>query len=254
VSERRRPTAEELFAAGRAEKPSAAARQRALRALGVSGAAPVTCNDASSPEGGTTKRPRGATRRRVRRDHLAVAAALVAIAAATAVVVRRDADEALPIASEPRADMPVTAPTASAVDEAPAPSNEPAGEPAPVAPETGPSTSARARASASASAVPMSLGDEVAALDGARRALSAGDANAALVALDAYQRAARRPRLGNEATLLRIEALLRAGRRSEAIVLAQSFADRNPTSPLADRARALTATDPPTPAPGGTAP
>jgi hypothetical protein len=244
VKGRHQPTAEDLFAAARTEKPSATARRRTLGALGLASAAPVACRLAPGAE----RRPRGAQGASSRQ--IALALAVVAVAAAAALVVRREAGEAVPIASEPRPALQATAPTASASNEPQAPSNAPP----PVAPTAEPSITTRPHATPITSTAPMTLGDEVAALDGARQALAAGNATGALSALDAYQRAARAPRLASEATLLRIEALLRAGRRAEATAVAQTFADKNPDSPFADRARALTATDPQTPDAGGIAP
>jgi hypothetical protein len=86
---------------------------------------------------------------------------------------------------------------------------------------------------------PASLPEEIAALDRARTALSSGDAQGALRMLDDYDRVLHGTRLTAEATLLRIDALARSGRAAEASALAARFVEANPSSALADRARAF---------------
>lgn len=81
---------------------------------------------------------------------------------------------------------------------------------------------------------------EISALDEARTALRAGRTADALAALDHYDRAfAKGGSLRVEATALRIEALLRAGNRDRATLLANAFLAHNPKSPYAARVRAL---------------
>jgi hypothetical protein len=156
---------------------------------------------------------------------------------------------------------PSIAPTAPTVpDVAPVPAARPLDTPAP-APEAEPlaTTSAprapeakgiarpRSRrqndvAPAAAPGLPSSLSLELRALEPARRAIRAGDAAAALEALDGY--AARFPAgvLAQEATVLRIEALLArgdAGDRARAERWADELAARYPDSPHVVRARHL---------------
>jgi hypothetical protein len=84
------------------------------------------------------------------------------------------------------------------------------------------------------------ISSELAALDAAMKTLRAGDATAALAALDRYDASfARRGRLQGEATAMRIEALARAGRRAAASALARDFLARHPNSPYAARIRSL---------------
>ncbi len=85
---------------------------------------------------------------------------------------------------------------------------------------------------------PASLGDEISLLQTASDALSAGDTQGALAALDRYDRANGQT-MRAEATLLRIEALSRAGQTAAASKLAAVFVEKNPESPLADRARSF---------------
>jgi hypothetical protein len=80
-----------------------------------------------------------------------------------------------------------------------------------------------------------SLHEEVAMLDTARRALGGGNATGALSALDHYAATCPRGLLGEEATLLRIEALAQSGNRTAAAQLAKQFLASHPDSPHAKR-------------------
>jgi hypothetical protein len=86
------------------------------------------------------------------------------------------------------------------------------------------------------------LGQELALLQAARAALDAGDGKHALALLDHYARSTQKPRLGDEATVVRLEALSRTGRGAEAAKLAREFVAEHPGSPLVDRARAFITT------------
>jgi hypothetical protein len=105
-------------------------------------------------------------------------------------------------------------------------------------PSSGPERSTRIAPPKSPPPEP-SLTAEVAALDEARRALSEGDPERALKQVDDYERVLRGSRLKDEATILRIEALERSGRKEAAAKLAAEFVANNPNSPLVDRARGL---------------
>lgn len=83
------------------------------------------------------------------------------------------------------------------------------------------------------------LHEEIALLDQARHALRAGDAAAALSALDHYQAAASKHALATEALLLRVRALVKAGRGSEADALGRSYIARHPHDGYAERIRHL---------------
>ena len=83
-----------------------------------------------------------------------------------------------------------------------------------------------------------SLTRELAALDHARLALANTDARGALGLLDAYQRSFPRGRLALEAEVLRIDALAKLGRTTEARQHAQTFVRLHPNSVLATRVRA----------------
>jgi hypothetical protein len=83
------------------------------------------------------------------------------------------------------------------------------------------------------------LADETDALDRARTALGDEQPLRALATLDDYDHVLRGHRLSEEATLLRIEALEKAGMVDAARTLAGRFAAKNPNSPLVDRALSL---------------
>jgi hypothetical protein len=81
------------------------------------------------------------------------------------------------------------------------------------------------------------LSAELARLDGARKKLAAGQATGALEALDAYGREFPRGSLRLEASVLRIEALAKAGRTTEARDRAKRFLAAHPNSVLGARVK-----------------
>lgn len=81
---------------------------------------------------------------------------------------------------------------------------------------------------------------ELAAIDAAMATLRAGDAAAALAALDRYDASfGRGGSLRLEASALRIEALARVGQREKAEALAHAFLAKHAKSPYAARIRAV---------------
>jgi hypothetical protein len=183
----------------------------------------------------------------------------VALAAGVALALwRLSGDEhGLTIVAEPRsavaerhAPEPAPALPASTHERVSAPSAAPLTARAPTAPS-------RAPASAAASMPPpATLAGELEALKRAETALRAGDAAAALTALDDYDHVLHGSKLRAEAALLRMDALKRSGHAERAAELAQRFVTENPGSPLVDRARSFlrqpapsTSAAPPPPAP-----
>lgn len=81
------------------------------------------------------------------------------------------------------------------------------------------------------------LSAELARLDRARKKLAAGQPTAALEALDAYSRDFPRGSLRLEASVLRIEALAKAGRTAEAKERAKRFLAAHPNSVLTARVK-----------------
>lgn len=83
------------------------------------------------------------------------------------------------------------------------------------------------------------LADEVATLDKAQAAASAGDPTRTLRLLDSYQRQYPHGNLGPEAQLLRIEALVQNGQSAVALPIARRMLKDAPTGPHAERIRSL---------------
>jgi hypothetical protein len=81
------------------------------------------------------------------------------------------------------------------------------------------------------------LAAELAALDAVRAKLGSGDARAALVLLDAYQREFPKARLSLEAEVLRIDALDRAGHVEAARRRAAAFVQNHPKGVLTGRVK-----------------
>jgi hypothetical protein len=87
---------------------------------------------------------------------------------------------------------------------------------------------------------PNDLGDQIALVDAARAALSAGAADRALELLRQYQTKYPAGSFRPEAAALRIEALAKLGRGAEARALAERFVAEHAGSPLADRVARIT--------------
>jgi hypothetical protein len=102
-----------------------------------------------------------------------------------------------------------------------------------------------AAATEDAAAPPAStVPTELAMLDQVRGALTAGDPARSLSILERYAERFPHGSMAPEATMLRIEALLKAGDRSAATRFADSFLENEPDSPYAARVRSLLETDP----------
>ena len=218
--------------AARRDGPSAGSKQRAIAALGL--AAATTVAGAASNAAVPFALGRWAL------SLLGVSAIGAGVIAGGVALTSRDHEAEVARAPAPRAS-PSSAPVLAPVV---APPERPSSEPvaSSVLPlETPSSVPARpARAAAIGVDPPRpALADEVAALDLARRAVAAHDAASALGALDRYALDFPRGFLGQEATVLRIEALVQRGERVAAAELARRFVIAHPTSPMADRARSL---------------
>lgn len=149
-------------------------------------------------------------------------------------------EELAAIRAEPGVAAPSRAPSVATAEVA-----EPPREPARVlSPSPEPPAKPIARRSP-APKKPMSLSEEVQTLDAAGVKIKSGDAAGALRLLERYERSGA-SRLRAEATLLKIEALSRAGKAAEASRLAQAFVNEHADSPLVDRARVYVSGGPPT--------
>ncbi len=84
-----------------------------------------------------------------------------------------------------------------------------------------------------------SIAGEIAALDGVRARLSGSDAEGALRAIDDYRRDYPEGALGQEAALLRIDALVASGNIARARSAAERFLRDHPGTPHEKRLRTL---------------
>lgn len=224
--------AKRLMLSMRDEKPPEGAMNRALLALGVTTAAVVSTGSALGT--GATLSGKSVT-------WLALkwvgAGAVLGLAVGTGATL---------LAPAPPPTKPASVTTSAEVHETSAPivtaTFSPKATSTAGADEPEPRPSSRAAAPSAKEEAPSveapdTLPREVELLDEARGALSRGSANEALSTLDRYTREFPRGRLSTEALVLRIDALARAGRTSEAKSLAERFLATSPNSPHAARIR-----------------
>ena len=86
---------------------------------------------------------------------------------------------------------------------------------------------------------PVPLGDELKYLDAARDALARSDPSSALQALDIYHERMAHPRFEEEASVLRIDALVAAGRAEYAQRLGERYLASYPESAYAQHVRSV---------------
>jgi len=226
------PLEADLLRLARREGPSRDGRQRILAGLGVAAAA----STASSSSAAASK---GANAVRAVAWHAALKWAIFGAVGVGAAAV------ALLVFGH-HAPKPVSAPPANSTLLA-APKAEPMALPSAHAPAAvpGPVTQLEdlPRLSVSADGVHAapapSLADEVAAIKAAKSALLAGNASDALHQLDAYRAHFPRGRLTQEASVVRIEALLKSGNRSAASAAGDRFLAAHADSPYAARVHTL---------------
>ncbi|MBK7859066.1 MAG: hypothetical protein IPJ65_10695 [Archangiaceae bacterium] len=204
-------TPEELFEAARTEAPSAAAKAKAAAALQV-GAATATA-------AGT-----GALATGVKVVGVVLLAGAAFVGGMQFEALRRP--PVAPIVVQLPAPPPALPPAQPVVEPLPPPE---------VALPQAPAPKPRPKAAPAED----ELTRELAAVDRARTHLRDHDAAAALVELDAYERAFPHPALGTEARLLRIDALLKAGRRPEAERLGQAMLGSDAPAPVKQRVQRL---------------
>lgn len=221
----------ELFEAARDERPTEATKQRVLEAL------------LNEPKGGSGARATSKWTWWVGLLSMLVAGIVGVRVLSRAeppvepdVPVRAEPPGATPpplVDSTPR--TPPVTPTAEPV----APAGEPVVEaqpvPAPPAPEVKPP---RPVPRVNAPEPEDDLARELALLDEARREVASAP-DRALVVLERHRRQFPRGSLKTEAELLRLEALVHAGRREEARVLGAKLAGRDGAGPLAERVNRL---------------
>jgi hypothetical protein len=157
------------------------------------------------------------SRQPVTGTHLASEAPLVVVSAR----------QAVPAARPLPAPVPLPSAVAPAV----------ASEPAPTA-----SSAPRATIGAPKPVEPAASSDlhtQLQTLEEARRALAAGDPARSLSILDTYAATFPRASMAPEATVIRIEALVRAGDRPAAQRVGEAFLATHPQSPYAQHVRSL---------------
>ncbi len=225
----------DLLRSAKHDQPSSGAKDKTLVALGVAGGvgAAVTATSSTAAALGIAK-------------WIGAGIAIGLITAGSAGLLQPPAEAPAPPASARHVAPPIRARIASAPrEEAPREASPPDPSPSSSA-EVVPARSApRVEPSASAKAERPSLAEEVALLDRAREAVAAGDAGRALTALDEHTRRFPGGALGQEALVLRIEALSMRGDRAAATRLGESFLKSFPQSPLAPRVRSRLGLPPP---------
>lgn len=223
-----------LLRAGREEGPSEKLLSDTLLAVGV-GAAVAGAGAAASAlaagssgamlkAGGTTS----LTTLAIKWLGIGAVGGVVTVGAAVGVEDRMHA--------APAPQLAVVAPPASVEPRAAAPKPSPGPALAEPEPQVAAPTTPPPSAPSIKPAVP-SIAEETRAIDQARRELSAGNASGALGTLDAYDRLPGPRRLQQEALLLRMDALVKAGNAGAARVVAKSLLDQSPSGPHAARAR-----------------
>jgi hypothetical protein len=216
-----------LLEAGQAELPNSFSKRRAAIAIGAIGAASVWPTAA----GATAK---------ISKAGLPVLVKLFAVGAVGVGTLGTAGYLATRPAAPPATETTVAAPaTASPAPARPARATVEAPAAAAVPVESleveRPAETARpapVRAGATPrTAETASISEEMRVIDEARRALEAGDSAKAKRTLDAYQREHPRGTFEDEATLLKIEALSRSGKKEAAKSLARSYRASHPNSP-----------------------
>jgi len=229
-----------LWDSARDDRPPAASMGKTLRAVGVGSALATAAGVAQGAATGTSAVAKsGGALGLLKWSGIVMLGGATAIGGAAAYRHSQSARPAAvqpPSANLPRAEaarraQPPQAPLVAAPDEikaAPEPPTKSAVSPTQPLP-------APARAS-----LQPDIGQEIRSIDAARSALRRGDTAEALRALERYgAEHGKNGSLAMEATVLRIEALLRGGNRAEAMRLANSFLASHPKSPYAPRIRAL---------------
>ena len=219
-----------LLRAAKGYRASAQTRQRALAAVGLTGSAGVT-------------KPLGKGALSSAKVALWGFSGVLVLAGGYALV-SRTREPVRPAAVAPPALVSVAPLPQAAAPPAPsvaAPVNAIVHESSPGA--TSPPSSASSAplnaAQASTARLSSDLAGELAALDGAAKAIQAGNGAGALNLLDGYAHAFPHGSLDLEAKVLRAEALESAGRHGEAVARAKAFVAHYPKSPLALRMRRL---------------
>jgi TolA-binding protein len=220
-----------LLQAGDADRPSAKARQAALAALGLSGAV-LSASSSAAATAGSTALSSGA--RVLAAKWWAVGALVTAGGVSVGYATLTSSPAGTPSAVVvPRLSPPPMVATAAPLPE---PEVSASASPALTTSRERP-TSSPPRSSSSAGS--LGIQEQIVLVDRARAAVAAQQPATALAALDEYQRRFPGGVLAQEATLLRIDALLARGDKASAARLGRQFLQRYPRSPMAARVKTL---------------
>lgn len=230
----------ELLASWQDEQPSPEARARTLAMLGVGTGAALT-----AAAGGSLAPKAIGTGAFALAKWLAVSAVAIGATIATVAYVRNTAPVSAVAPPVRPPSAPATDPPVPPVFEAPpiASPIAPVAEPAPVSAPTLKSPRAAAPVQDARSAG-SALAEQIALLDRARSALAAGDALRARQLVDDYEAHFPNGSFLQEAEVLRIDALLAQNDRAEAKRVGARFLAAHPSSPHANRVRALLGASP----------
>jgi TolA-binding protein len=232
------PFERDLLASWDTEQPSAEAR---ARALAMAGAAAGTLAATAGAVAGTAPKAAAAGAAAFTK-WVVIGAVILASAAGVGAVVA--------VTRSPQSDTAATAKAPATTPTVPVASVATA-EPPTVSPAdlpTAPSAaipSAPATVHARPSTGDATLSEEIASFDRARAALAAGRADQSLVLIDAYEKRFPTGTFIQEAEVLRVEALSRRGDHDAAVRVGQRFLAAHPTSPHAERIRAILQTSNP---------
>jgi TolA-binding protein len=216
----------QLLAAGRAERPALGGKRHAARALAVATSA------------GFFSKVAWASTRFLKiglgTGGKLAAGALVSGSVAVA------GWQALPTEPAPLSSVASTVRTATKSVNVPAPEVAPEAEQPSVAAEDLTLEPSSPEPDKSRSADPIdNIAAQLKLLDSARSALKAGSPGRAIALLDQYARTYPRGKLTQEATLLRVEALVRSGKQAQAVSLARRFRTAHPSSPYTQRLESI---------------
>ncbi len=228
------PLEADLLRLARSEGPSGESRRRILTGLGVAIAAGTVSQSSAAASKATAS---------------VASRSALKWGAGSSIVVAAGVAAYLLLAHHAPSVQPAPANAAAAVT-ALAPVSEPASLAAPTAPvaadsaqvtrlEDLPTLPDSSASDASHSAAAPSLADEVAAIKSAKSQLAAGNAAQSLHELDAYRAHFPHGRLTQEASVVRIEALLKSGNQAAASAAADRFLAAHADSPYAARVHTL---------------
>jgi TolA-binding protein len=231
---------QQVLRAGQQEAPARGAERRVLARL-AAGAA-VTGAVAAS-KGATAATVAGQTTQGATYLKLGLGALLLAGAAAVTAVVglAPEGSQGSAVDTAPPVVPPERTPERTDGPEkiAPEPHAGPASTESEPAPTSAPPVATRGAERPKEAENDSSLSAELRRIQSARELLHAGDAAGALRELAAYRAQFPKGSLHQEATVLRVESLTRAGQRSAAVKLARNFLESYPRSSYGRRLRSL---------------